>query len=270
MTAPGSVIRHSFGGSGGAKATGFFLLNYRNWLLTVLRNADAAQRRRVARAVRERVWWAVRANLASPLRRRRRPSTELLVAWIRTLSAVVAARRRQATGGVPPGAVATDEVTSRFRPAFGPRTPSTRPGGPLLVYLDIGGAGPWRALLVAARDDVEIVPVRSAEGPTGLRTATVDEVVAALDPDRSPARSAARAAAPAVARAAVTLGVLSTRSCVLRLADDGSAELSVVGEDGTAAAEPRRWTAPRSADGGGIDTALLIDDVLEGYRQLLG
>ena len=261
VTAPSAVIRHSFGGSGGARAPGFFLLNYRNWLLTALRNADPALRRRVRRAVRERVWWAVRANVLSALRRGRRPNTELLVAWLRTLAAVVAARRAQANEGHPPGAAPMDSVTSRFQPAFGPRSPSTRPGGPLLVYLDIGDAGPWRALLLAASDDLEIVPVRSAQSPTGLRPATADEVARVLG---------AQAATVANAVTSATgLASLSPRSCVVRRRDDTTIELSVVAADGTVAADPQLIEVPGTVDGEGVDTALLCHELLRGHRQNL-
>ncbi len=262
VTAPGAVIRHSFGGSGGARATGFFLLNYRNWLLTVLRNADPALRRRVAGEVRGRVWWAVRANLLSALRRRRRPSTDLLMAWLRTLVAVVAARRAQVSAGDPPGSIPTDSVTSRFQPAFGPRSPSTRPGGPLLVYLELSGAGPWRELLLAARDDLEIVPVLAAPSGAGLRLATAAEVAAVLAADAD--------MAPATVTSATGLDALSPRSCVLRRRDDATLELVAVGADGVAAADPTVLTLAGSDDGGPLDVALLCDAVAAGHRQNLG
>ena len=98
VTAPGAVIRHAFGGSGGARAPGFFFLNYRNWLLTVLRNAEPDQRRRTLRSARERLRRAARSNVASPLRHRRAPSWALVNAWLRTFAGVLAVRAATATG----------------------------------------------------------------------------------------------------------------------------------------------------------------------------
>jgi hypothetical protein len=174
---PGSVIRHSFGGSGGSRAPGFFFLNYRNWLLTVLRNADDDLRRRALASARERVRWAVRANVASPLRHRRAPNGELVAAWARTWAGVAAVRRRQRRDhGRLPGSARTDDVHGVFQPEFHPRAPSRRPGGPVLVALDLtgeldGAAGAATALLAAmsgADLSLDVVPVhRSPDG--GLR-----------------------------------------------------------------------------------------------------
>jgi hypothetical protein len=139
VTAPGAVIRHAFGGSGGSRAPGFFFLNYRNWLLTVGRNAERPLRRAAWASVRERVRWALRANVASPLKHRRAPSWDLVVAWVRTLVGVaavrMATRRDRSTS---PGARPTDRVVAAFQPEFSPRGPSRRPGGPSLVALDVG------------------------------------------------------------------------------------------------------------------------------------
>lgn len=261
VTAPRSVIRHSFGGSGGAKAPGFFLLNYRNWLLTVLRNADPAQRRAVLSTVRERVWWAVRANVLSALRRRRRPSLDLLVAWGRTLVSTASARRHQRRQARPPGSTPTDEVVAAFQPAFGPRLPSTRPGGPLLVHLvlDGDGDGPWRGLLTATHDEVEVVPVVSATGRTGLRTASAAEVRAALDPGVGRVRSGVTSG--------TTLESLSPRSCVARVTRGGVVEVSVLAEGRASAEIVERFEVVARGLEDPSSAAAVLGDVLEGYRR---
>ncbi|MFN7150036.1 MAG: glycosyltransferase family 2 protein, partial [Microthrixaceae bacterium] len=175
VTAPGAVIRHAFGGSGGSRAPGFFFLNYRNWLLTVVRNAEPALRRAAWASARERVRWAVRANVASPLKHRRAPSWDLVVAWLRTLAGVaavrLAARRDRST---LPGAQPTGSVVAAFQPEFSPRGPSRRPGGPTLVALDVGPessqrqgrgdtgvAGRFLAALATADLSLDVVAVRA-------------------------------------------------------------------------------------------------------------
>ncbi len=175
ITAPGAIIRHAFGGSGGSRAPGFFFLNYRNWLVTVLRNAEGAERRRALASARERVGRAVRGNVASPLRHGRAPSWLLVRAWARTVCGVAAVRwseRREVTSH-PVGARRTDRVRCAFQPSFEPRAPAPRPGGPRLAYLDLsaevdGSPGAGTSLLIAASGvgtDLDLVPVvRSAGG----------------------------------------------------------------------------------------------------------
>lgn len=200
VTAPGAVIRHAFGGSGGSRAPGFFFLNYRNWLLTVMRNADPPLRRAAWASARERVRWAVRANVASPLKHRRAPSWDLVVAWCRTLAGVAAvrcaARRDRARVGSQP----TGAVHAAFQPEFSPRGPSRRPGGPVLVALDVGpetrqstgdahahahahgeaAASRFLAALSAADLSLDVLAVRAtADG--GMRRLSPAEIAALLD-----------------------------------------------------------------------------------------
>lgn len=86
--APAARIHHSFGGSGGASAPWFFFLNYRNWLLTTLRNGGRSERRRALGQLREWLKPAVRGNIASRLKHGRVPSLRLLGAWTRVLLGV--------------------------------------------------------------------------------------------------------------------------------------------------------------------------------------
>lgn len=139
LTAPESVIRHAFGGSGGSASTAFFFLNYRNWLLTVIRNGNAPERRRAFRSAWDRIKWALRSNVLYPLRHGRRPQFRLTLAWARVVLAVllsapgVMARRRL----TPPGMRPTDRVRSRLQPASTPGPPGSRPGGPVITYVDL-------------------------------------------------------------------------------------------------------------------------------------
>ncbi len=139
LTAPESVIRHAFGGSGGSANTAFFFLNYRNWLLTVIRNGSAIERRRAFRSAWDRIKWALRSNVLSPLRHGRRPQFRLTLAWARVVLAVLLAtpgvvvHRRSALPGVKP----TDRVRSHLQPASSPTPPNARPGGPVIAYVDL-------------------------------------------------------------------------------------------------------------------------------------
>jgi len=223
VTAPASVIRHSFGGSAGAKARGFFFLNYRNWMMTVLRNADRPQRRRAASSAWARLRWAIRANLLSPLKHRRRPDTALVRAWATVLLGTCAKvryiRRTRRVGRV--GSTPTDRVRSMLQPTPMARPPASRPGGPRIVYLDLTVPDPASigllGSLVDAEPRIDLVPVvRDAASPTGLRRAGPSEVGSWLGVDgpHTPADVAL-----------LTLTELATGSVVVRRHDN---ELAVV------------------------------------------
>lgn len=245
VTAPAAVIRHAFGGSGGSRAPGFFFLNYRNWLLTVGRNADRALRRAAWASVRERVRWALRANVASPLKHRRAPSWDLVVAWLRTLAGVaavrVAARRDRAT---LPGARPTASVVAAFQPEFSPRGPSRRPGGPSLVALDVGpqarhprghgDPGPairFLAALSSADQALDVIPVRAtADGGFGRLSPTETAELLGVEVPRLAATPEDR-----------QLGPLPDGTVVVRATDDGDALVwTVVGEDPEGRGRTRR------------------------------
>lgn len=227
VAAPGAVIRHAFGGSGGSRAPGFFFLNYRNWLLTVGRNAEPSLRRAAWASARERARWTVRANVASPLKHRRAPSWDLVSAWMRTFAGVaavrVAARRDRSN---MPGALPTGAVRSAFQPEFSPRGPSRRPGGPLLVALDVGPepeqrqgrgevgvAGRFLAALSSADQALDVVAVR-ATTDGGLRRLSPAETAAMLDV-AGPHRT--------VAPQDLLLGPLPEGTVLLRPDEDGAA-----------------------------------------------
>ena len=185
VAVPESVIRHAFGGSAGAKARGFFFLNYRNWLLTVLRNGDSAQRRRALGRVTERFRWAVRANLLSPLKHGRRPDVLLVGEWARVLAGVAATRASARVrglaarpGGRLPGAARATRVRSRLQPSPSPRPPSSRSGGPLLVYVELSASD----LTACRADGPGSTPgCRLAAGLSSLRSA-IDAVAVVASP----------------------------------------------------------------------------------------
>lgn len=89
VTVPKSRIHHAFGGSGGSKAPWFFFLNYRNWMLVTIRNGDRQDLRLALSQLRLWLRPAVRANIASRLKHRSRPSTRLLRAWVRVILGVL-------------------------------------------------------------------------------------------------------------------------------------------------------------------------------------
>lgn len=117
VTAPDAVIRHHFGGSGGAHAPWFFFLNYRNWLLTTLRNGDRDARRFAVGRLREWLRQAVRANVGSRLKHARLPSFRLTAAWIRVLAAVLLEIPRvRRSGRAVIGARHVERVRSPLQP----------------------------------------------------------------------------------------------------------------------------------------------------------
>ena len=147
---PDSVVHHLHGGSAGPEAQGFFFLNYRNWLLTVLRNSSPRQAVAAAAVVRRLGWAPFRRNVFGPLRRGRRPDVTISVAWARVFAgfAVLApsiafARLRRHRPGQHP----TEALGSRLMPATPPRPPRHRSGGPLICYIDVTETlrSGWRA-----------------------------------------------------------------------------------------------------------------------------
>ncbi|CAN5563741.1 hypothetical protein BH10ACT3_BH10ACT3_08140 [soil metagenome] len=186
---PQSVVRHAFGGSAGNKASGFFFLNYRNWAATVLRNATRAERRVAVRSAWDRMKWAVRANILSAAKHGRRPDLTLVSAWARvTLAAALAVprlRRSEHIGRV--GAHATDDVRSRLQPPPAPRPPAARPGGPLVVYLDVTGSDEVATRiardLADAEPRIDLVALIEYGSSTGYRRATPAEWAELVDVD---------------------------------------------------------------------------------------
>ena len=138
VTAPTSVIRHSFGASAASASPGFFVHVYRNWMMTVLRNANAQERRLAFRSIWDRMKWAVRANVLSRMKHGHLPRTKLVWAWKQVVwGSLIELRYVRKTRDQNIGAESTNKLRSPLRPSSGARPPSSRPGGPLIVYLDI-------------------------------------------------------------------------------------------------------------------------------------
>ncbi len=247
VAVPGSMIRHAFGGSAGSKAKGFFFLNYRNWLLTVLRNGDRDQRRRAIARLRERLTWAVRANVAARVRRGRRPDLVLVGEWLRVAVAVVSARvgirlRGGQRGSRPLGAQRCTSVRSRWQPAPAHRPPGSRPGGPLVVYVELDELRPAAVASRLAAELSELEPRidavalrRSATARSGFRRATPREWCALLGLD--PAESLD------VEGASLDLDELDPAGVLLSVTDERSALVL----DGAPTAEVARELLARCA-----------------------
>jgi GT2 family glycosyltransferase/glycosyltransferase involved in cell wall biosynthesis len=134
--APGAVVHHAYGASGGGGSVLHVFLDRRNWLLTTLRNADPHRRRAVVAEYRRRALRLFRRNVFGLARRGHRPRVQPLAAWL-AAGAAAAARWPGLRRGRP-GARPTTRVRSRLQPDGGLPTPVPRPGGPLVVYVDVG------------------------------------------------------------------------------------------------------------------------------------
>jgi len=182
VTAPESVIRHSFGASAASASPGFFVHVYRNWIMTVLRNAEPDQRRRALSSIWARIKWAVRANVFSRLKHGHLPRTSLLFAWKRVAwTSLIQLPYLRTTRNKKIGAVPTDKVSGPLQPAAAARAPSSRPGGPLIVYLDINQDPQVAAELLTRVPEVEsridLVPLVShGDSPVGYRRAGSSEI----------------------------------------------------------------------------------------------
>lgn len=194
MTAPTSVLFHQQGATAGPTWPGFFFLNYRNWLTTTLRNGDRGQVLVAFRTAHRYAWSPWRAGVLGRLRRFQRPDWSVAGQWARVvvglwlrLPDVVSSRVRGRRVGTSP----TGKVRSRLQPPSWPRTPVPRPGGPVVVLLDVTTLPPGathaqlsavaRALVTAPDDAVELVPV--VRTGTLLRRLTREETARLLDPE---------------------------------------------------------------------------------------
>ena len=182
VTAPESVIRHAFGASAASASPGFFVHVYRNWMMTVLRNAQPAERRLALRSLWDRTKWAVRANVFSRLKHGHLPRTKLVLAWKQVVWAVLLELPYlRKTRHQKIGAELTSKIRSPLRPSSGARVPSSRPGGPLIVYLDIDQNPSAAAVLLAQlpliEQRIDLVGVlHDARSPVGFRRASAVEM----------------------------------------------------------------------------------------------
>ncbi len=191
-TAPDAVVHHAFGASGGGGSRWHVFLDRRNWLVTNFRNGDRVARRRALGWLWRGSWRLFRVNVFGRLRRGEPMQVEPLRTW--KLAALCALARTVRLRADPtPGAHRTDRVRGRFQPSGSPRAPEPWPGGPLVVYLDVGEtlkagyrAGVQRVVcaLVAELPDVdpriELVPIRWCPRNERFRRITSQEYASLL------------------------------------------------------------------------------------------
>ena len=186
-TAPASVVHHAFGASGGGGSRLHVFLDRRNWLLTNWRNGDRDQVRRALGWLRRGTWRLLRANVFGRARRRLPVRWEPLRTWVAATAAALAVRSRTRSEQRP-GSRPAERVRSRLQPGGGLKAPAPWPGGPLLVYLDVGEtlkagyrAGIQRVVCALASEmpfadaRVEVVPIRWCPRNQTFRRLTAEE-----------------------------------------------------------------------------------------------
>lgn len=221
--APLAVVHHAFGASGGGGSRLHVFLDRRNWLLTNLRNGGARDLRRSLGWLRRAAWRLFRVNVFGRLRRGRRAQLQPLITWkLAAISALIGwpgARRNRR-----PGRLATTRVRSLMQPRSGPAAPAPAPGGPLVVYLDVGEtlkagyrAGIQRVVcrlateLATADPRVQLVVIRWCERNQRFRRLTSGEHDSLIrsGADAPPVASAGTESAKATLRSGLTrLGVI--------------------------------------------------------------
>ena len=183
VAVPTSRVEHAFGASGGSRARGFFHLDRRNWWLTAERNGTPEERAVVRHEVRREIRTALRANIAGRLKRRHRPSLQLLSAWARVVAdPTVEIRRRNHPAVGPTGMRATDRVVGRFQPRPAPSLPRPRPWGPLAFSLDVT---PLVALRPAADWTDDLVAAGRVVARSLLQDATALDPLPVVDDGRA-------------------------------------------------------------------------------------
>lgn len=221
--APLAVVHHAFGASGGGGSRLHVFLDRRNWLITNLRNGHARDLRRSLGWLRRGLWRLFRVNVFGRLRRGKRAQFQPLVTWkLAAISALIGwpgARMSRR-----PGLLATTRVRSLMQPRSGPSAPVPVPGGPLVVYLDVGEtlkagyrAGIQRVVcrlgteLATADPRVQLVTIRWCERNRRFRRLTSVEYDSLLrsGADAPPVASAGTESAKASVRSVLTrLGVI--------------------------------------------------------------
>ncbi|MEZ5380446.1 MAG: glycosyltransferase [Microthrixaceae bacterium] len=152
VSAPDAVLHHRLGATAGSTWPGFFHLNYRNWLLTVVRNGGASELRRARAAAWGNSWPFVRRNVVGRVRRLQRPELAIAARWLGVWGGVKAslprvlatrARGRWRRVGMSP----TDRVAGPLVRRSAPSPPKPEPDGPAVVYVDVGDTlrSRWRA-----------------------------------------------------------------------------------------------------------------------------
>ncbi len=212
-TAPASVAHHAFGASGGGGSRWHLFLDRRNWLVTNFRNGDGRAVKRALGWLWRGAWRLFRVNIFGKARRGQRIQVEPFWTWKKAAIAAslrIPGARRQRR----PGWSESDRVRGLFQPGGSPKAPEPWPGGPLVVYVDVGEtikagyrAGIQRVVcalvthLPAASNQLEVVPIRWNERNGGFRRVTAEEYESLLRaggspelPDEPPAVAGVKAA----------------------------------------------------------------------------
>jgi GT2 family glycosyltransferase/glycosyltransferase involved in cell wall biosynthesis len=187
VTAPAAVLHRPAGGADDAGPETAYLERRNRWL-TSDRFGSVRERAAVSTWVRRSAGRALRDEVAGRLRRGRTPRPDELSIWARVAADHGAELRRPRQEVPPIGAADTEEVVGRFQPRPTLPTPAPRPGGPLVVFVDVSDTirnGWWagiqrvvRALVTHLPDvapELEVVPVAFVPEPPGFRRITADE-----------------------------------------------------------------------------------------------
>ena len=152
MTAPHSVLHHRLGATAGSSWSGFFFLNYRNWLLTVARNGSSTDARRALGAAWGNSWPFARRNVVGKVRRLQRPDLDITRRWLAVMAGTGASLPRALATRLDDrwrrvGTSSTDAVGSRWLRTSAPSVPRPEVGGPTIVFIDVTDTlvSRWRA-----------------------------------------------------------------------------------------------------------------------------
>lgn len=177
VAAPESRIHHQFGGSAGSTSPMFFHLYYRNWLITVLRNAPVTLVQAAFTHFARRYWWGVKYNILSAVRHPKRFSLELPKAWtsvaigVLVLAPKTIGQRLFAPLRNRIGRRYTSKVYSLGQPHSQSRAPKQRVGGPHVLHVVLGPLSDFAEL-----DPSDAALIRAALGDPDLDVIVVEPV----------------------------------------------------------------------------------------------
>lgn len=162
LAEPAALAHHAFGASGGGGSRWHVFLDRRNWLVTNLRNGNRRERARALGWLSRGGRRLFRVNVFGRVRRGHRAQAEPLATWVRaTIAAML--RAPAARRATRPGQKPTRRVRGVFQPAGSPKAPEPWPGGPLVVYIDVG-----ETLKAGYRAGIQrVVCALAAELPSG-------------------------------------------------------------------------------------------------------
>ncbi len=204
MTVPQSLLHHRLGATAGSSWSGFFFLNYRNWLLTVARNGSGAEARRAVGAAWGNSWPFARRNVVGKVRRLQRPDLDITRRWLGVFAgtgAALPATLASRAGGRwrRVGTASTDAVGSRWLRTSAPSVPRPEVGASTVVFVDVTDTlvSRWRAgiqravselvtRLVLDHPELSLVLMRWSPLDGAYRRLDDAETAAFFDPDAMP------------------------------------------------------------------------------------